>query len=182
MGSEITPNLNQAFPELRAPNSGLQLGKYLALRILSHRVSGPVERILHHHLIIRHLFITDVLIIPRPPLDLGLHINFHGMVYSICGFPHIDCDLCPQVSSIALLLLWLHPHLPFRASSVPYPCSGGAPSADGVYVELCVRRISWDPIVFCVCWCGFRFDDGYCRRIGYNSRCIDRVQAHIYMM
>ena len=39
---------------------------------------------------------------------------------------------------------------------MPYPCSGGASSTDGGRVELCVQRISRDPIGFHVRSCGFR--------------------------
>ena len=39
---------------------------------------------------------------------------------------------------------------------MPYPRSDGASSTDGGRVELCVQRISRDPIGFHVRSCGFR--------------------------
>jgi hypothetical protein len=48
-------------------------------------------------------------------------------------------------------------HLEVRIRSYPsYPRSDGATRAGGGRVELCARRISRDPVGFCVCWCGFR--------------------------
>jgi hypothetical protein len=41
-------------------------------------------------------------------------------------------------------------------SSPPYPLSGCMYSIDEGRVESCASRISWDPIVFLVCWGGFR--------------------------
>jgi hypothetical protein len=44
-----------------------------------------------------------------------------------------------------------------RRSSPPYPRSGGASSTGKGRVELCVRRISWDPVRLCIRWCGYKF-------------------------
>ena len=48
-------------------NIGLEEGKYLAFRIESQGGSSSRVMIFHHHLMIRHLFITRVLMMPSPP-------------------------------------------------------------------------------------------------------------------
>ena len=56
---------------------GLEAGKYLDLSIDSHIGRSSRDIIFHHHFIKRQLFITLVLIMPRPPLSLGRQMMFH---------------------------------------------------------------------------------------------------------
>ena len=55
----------------------LEEGKYLALRRDSQVGRSSRNIIFHHHFIMRHLFMTKVLMMPRPPKLLGLQISSH---------------------------------------------------------------------------------------------------------
>jgi hypothetical protein len=80
---------------------------------------------------------------------------------------HVLCLGCFRPILVSAVRWRLHPEVRIR-SSPAYPSFGCASRNDRRRVEVCVLRISWDPVGFCAHWFAFKSDsvtiivDGCC--------------------